>query len=133
MLQTQRLAKQEFLEAFNDRWPKIVHESIVFNEPALEPAPAATEPADPTDPNSNDNPGVTDPSPIPQPKNHVGAWLAPPSWVTPHLCVLCALCCALSPALSAPRPNSFKITTSNLIQTKPLHLPVKSITFQYHF
>src|ERR1700739_2616795 len=32
MLQTQKLAKKEFLETFNDRWPKIVHESIVFNE-----------------------------------------------------------------------------------------------------
>jgi hypothetical protein len=41
MLQTQKLAKQEFLEAFDDRWPKIVHESIVFNEPATPPAPEA--------------------------------------------------------------------------------------------
>src|SRR6266851_9242947 len=56
MLQTQRLAKQEFLESFDDRWPQIVQESICFNEPAPPPAPAATEPADPSDSGPSDNP-----------------------------------------------------------------------------
>jgi hypothetical protein len=43
MLQTQKLAKQEFLQSFDDRWPKIVRESICFNEP--EPAPQPQKPA----------------------------------------------------------------------------------------
>src|SRR6266481_3801395 len=30
----------------------------------------------------------------------------------------------------AAHPNSFKITTYNLIQNKPLHPPIKSITFK---
>jgi hypothetical protein len=30
MLQTQRLAKQEFLEAFDERWPKVVQEAQSF-------------------------------------------------------------------------------------------------------
>jgi hypothetical protein len=66
MLQTQRLAKEEFLESFKDRWPKIVYESICFNEPA--PAPAAPESPEPTNPNSNDDPGPTDPLPFPNRK-----------------------------------------------------------------
>src|SRR5882762_8967532 len=41
MLQTQKLAKTEFLQSFDDSWPKIVKESIVFNEPAALPAPEA--------------------------------------------------------------------------------------------
>src|SRR5579864_1323279 len=49
MLQTQKLAKQEFVESFDDSWPKIVHESIVFNEPATPPAPEAPPPQ-PTSP-----------------------------------------------------------------------------------
>ncbi|HXC47950.1 MAG TPA: hypothetical protein VNU20_06640 [Candidatus Sulfotelmatobacter sp.] len=62
MLQTQKLAKQEFLESFNDSWPKIVQESIVFNEPATPPAPA-------NDPRSdNPNPDPTNHEPIPFPK-----------------------------------------------------------------
>jgi hypothetical protein len=76
MLQTQRLAKDEFLESFKDRWPKIVQESIVFNEPATPPAPEApaTKPTNPTltpanDPPSDDpNPNPTHPQPIPFPK-----------------------------------------------------------------
>ena len=73
MLQTQKLAKQEFLEAFNDRWPKIVQESIVFNEPAPEPAPAAEStnpcltPANDT-PSDDPNPDPAHPQPIPFPK-----------------------------------------------------------------
>jgi len=82
ILQTQKLAKQEFVNAFDDPWPKIVRESVVFNEPEPEPAPQPQKPvqqptnpiltpqnespsddltADPTDPNS-------DPDPIPFPK-----------------------------------------------------------------
>jgi hypothetical protein len=76
MLQTQRLAKQEFLEAFNDRWPKIVHESIVFNEPATPPAPElpATQSTNPSltpendTPSDDPNPDPTHPQPIPFPK-----------------------------------------------------------------
>ena len=64
MLQTQRLAKGEFLESFKDRWPKIVQESIVFNEPAPEPAPelapTAPESPEPTNPDSNDDPAATE-------------------------------------------------------------------------
>ena len=75
-LQTQRLAKDEFLESFKDRWPKIVQESIVFNEPATPPAPGlpATQSTNPTltpanDPPSDDpNPSPTHPQPIPFPK-----------------------------------------------------------------
>ena len=73
MLQTQRLAKEEFLQSFNDRWPKIVQESIVFNEPAPEPAPAAEStnpcltPANDT-PSDDPNPAPTHPEPIPFPK-----------------------------------------------------------------
>jgi hypothetical protein len=54
MLQTQRLAKQEFLESFDDRWPKIVHESICFNPPV--PAPAAAESPVPSESGPSDNP-----------------------------------------------------------------------------
>jgi len=76
MLQTQKLAKDEFLESFEDRWPKIVQESIVFNEPATPPAAEAPAPQ-PTTPiltPSNDtpsdepNPAPTHPEPIPFPK-----------------------------------------------------------------
>ena len=40
MLQTQRLAKEEFLGTFQDRWPKVVQESPAFNPPP-DPPPAA--------------------------------------------------------------------------------------------
>jgi hypothetical protein len=55
MLQTQRLAKEEFLQSFDDRWPKIVRESIVFNEPATPPDPA-TKSIESSDSGSSDNP-----------------------------------------------------------------------------
>jgi hypothetical protein len=82
MLQTQKLAKKEFLESFDDRWPKIVEEAPAFNplEPEPTPAPATTQPTetalitqnesptdDPTaDPNAD--PADTAPHPIPFPK-----------------------------------------------------------------
>jgi hypothetical protein len=76
MLQTQRLAKEEFLQSFDDRWPKIVRESIVFNEPATPPAPQApaTQSTNPALTSTNDtpcddpNPDPTHPNPIPFPK-----------------------------------------------------------------
>jgi hypothetical protein len=76
MLQTQRLAKDEFLESFKDRWPKIVQESIVFNEPATPPAPEApvkqsTNPIlTPANDTASDdpNPDPAHPQPIPFPK-----------------------------------------------------------------
>jgi len=76
MLQTQRLAKEEFLQSFNDRWPKIVQESIVLNEPDTSPAPEAptTQPANPIltpandTPSDDPNPNPTHPQPIPFPK-----------------------------------------------------------------
>jgi hypothetical protein len=43
MLQTQRLAKQEFLETYTGGWPKVVHESPNFS-------PAVSDAADPLDP-----------------------------------------------------------------------------------
>jgi hypothetical protein len=78
MLQTQKLARQEFVQSFDDSWPKIVRESIVFNEPATPPAseaPAAHStnpsltPANNT-PSDDPNPDPTDTSsgPIPLPK-----------------------------------------------------------------
>ena len=71
MLQTQRLAKQEFLQSFNDPWPKIVKESIVFNEPAPPPESPAESPQltdtlpseDPSADSSN-----TGPQPLPNRK-----------------------------------------------------------------
>ena len=77
MLQTQKLAKQEFLQAFDDSWPKIVGESIVFNEPVSEePAAPAVQPTIPalipaTDiPSDNpaSEPTITPAQPIPFPK-----------------------------------------------------------------
>jgi hypothetical protein len=76
MLQTQKLAKQEFLQSFDDPWPKIVRESIVFNEPATPPAPEspATQSTNPLFTPANDtpsddpNPDPTHPEPIPFPK-----------------------------------------------------------------
>jgi hypothetical protein len=73
MLQTQKLARQEFVQSFDDSWPKIVRESIVFNEPATPPAPEAptTQPTNPiltpaNDPPSDDpNPDPTHSEPIP--------------------------------------------------------------------
>ena len=82
MLQTQKLAKKEFLESFDDRWPKIVEEAPAFNplEPEPTPAPAATQPTETTlitqmespadtpaaDPNVD--PAEKAPHPIPFPK-----------------------------------------------------------------
>jgi len=73
MLQTQKLAKEEFLESFKDRWPKIVQESIVFNEPATPPAseppaesPELTDTLPSEDPTADPNP--TDPEPLPNRK-----------------------------------------------------------------
>ena len=68
MLQTQRLAKDEFLESFKDRWPKIVQESICFNEPAPEAAAAqSTIPTlTPANDTTSDDPNPTDPQPIPK-------------------------------------------------------------------
>jgi hypothetical protein len=57
MLQTQRLAKQEFLESFEDRWPTVVQESVTFNPPDPPPAAESPEPANPDDP--------TDAPPVP--------------------------------------------------------------------
>jgi hypothetical protein len=74
MLQTQKLAKQEFLESFDDRWPKIVQESICFNEPATPPTPEApatqsTNPGlTPSNDTTSDDPNPTNPQPIPFPK-----------------------------------------------------------------
>ena len=64
MLQTQKLAKQEFLESFDDRWPKIVKESIVFNEPATPPGPEVpvAQSTNPLLTPANDTPS-DDPSP----------------------------------------------------------------------
>jgi hypothetical protein len=77
MLQTQKLAKQEFLESFDDRWPKIVEEAPAFNplEPEPSPAPAAestestltTQKESPAD-EPNADPTGTAPHPIPFPK-----------------------------------------------------------------
>ncbi len=75
MLQTQRLAKQEFLESFQDRWPKIVQESTCFNLPEPEPeAPAQPPKPGPTpandtpsnDPNPNDDPANRQSIPFPK-------------------------------------------------------------------
>ena len=71
MLQTQKLAKTEFLQSFDDRWPKIVKESIVFNEPAPQPespaeSPQLTDTLPSEDPNSD--PNSTDPQPLPNRK-----------------------------------------------------------------
>jgi hypothetical protein len=76
MLQTHKLAKQEFLQSFDDSWPKIVKESIVFNEPAPQSAPEALTtqstspsltPANDT-PSDDPNPNSTHLRPIPFPK-----------------------------------------------------------------
>jgi len=71
MLQTQKLAKTEFLQSFDDRWPKIVKESIVFNGPAPQPespaeSPQLTDTLPSEDPNSD--PNSTDPQPLPNRK-----------------------------------------------------------------
>ena len=71
MLQTQKLAKTEFLQSFDDSWPKIVKESIVFNEPASQPESPAESPQltdtlpseDPSADSSN-----TGPQPLPSRK-----------------------------------------------------------------
>jgi len=75
MLQTQKLAKTEFLQSFDDSWPKIVKESIVFNEPATPPAPEPlaespelTDTLPSEDPTDDPNPDPTHPQPIPFPK-----------------------------------------------------------------
>ncbi len=73
MLQTQKLAKTEFLQSFNDSWPKIVKESIVFNEPATPPtseppaeSPQLTDTLPSEDPTADSN--STDPEPLPNRK-----------------------------------------------------------------
>jgi hypothetical protein len=74
MLQTQKLAKQEFLESFDDRWPKIVEEAPAFNplEPEPTPASAATQPTETTlttqkeSPADDPNPAPTQPIPFPK-------------------------------------------------------------------
>jgi hypothetical protein len=80
MLQTQKLAKKEFLESFDDRWPKIVKEAPAFNplepEPAPAPAPTAAQSTAPALSTQNespaDDPNVdpadATPRPIPFPK-----------------------------------------------------------------
>ena len=74
MLQTQKLAKQEFLESFDDRWPKIVDEAPAFNppEPELTPETPASEPSVPSlspqkeTPADDTNPAPTQPIPFPK-------------------------------------------------------------------
>ena len=75
MLQTQKLAKEEFLETFDDRWPKIVQEAATFNppeseEPTENPAPdESTETADISEKEaSTENTQPTPAQPIPFPK-----------------------------------------------------------------
>ena len=76
MLQTQKLARQEFVQSFDDSWPKIVRESIVFNEPATPPTPElpATQSTNPAltpannPPSDDPNPDPAQPQPIPFPK-----------------------------------------------------------------
>ena len=64
MLQTQKLARQESVQSFDDSWTKIVKESIVFNEPATPPAPEApaTQSTNPLLTPANDTPS-DDPNP----------------------------------------------------------------------
>jgi len=76
MLQTQKLARQEFVQSFDDSWTKIVRESIVFNEPATPPTPElpATQSTNPAltpandHPSDDPNPDPAQPQPIPFPK-----------------------------------------------------------------
>jgi hypothetical protein len=73
LLQTQKLAKMEFVEAFDDRWPEIVQKSLCFDEPDAPPAPEApaAQSTNPTLTPANDapsdepNPDPTHPEPIP--------------------------------------------------------------------
>jgi hypothetical protein len=59
MLQTQRLAKQEFLEAFDERWPKVVQEAQSFAQPRPS-APDSSDSIAPADscPESQDDPAA---------------------------------------------------------------------------
>ncbi|HET7106884.1 MAG TPA: hypothetical protein VFI38_08745 [Candidatus Acidoferrum sp.] len=77
MLQTHKLAHAEFVRAFDDPWPKIVRESIVFNEPVPEeptaPTPQSTIPtltpasdAPSADPNPDPTGTPIHPSPFPK-------------------------------------------------------------------
>jgi hypothetical protein len=74
MLQTQKLAKQEFLECFDDRWPKIVEEAPAFNplEPEPTPETPAAESTETTlttqkeSPADDPNPAPTQPIPFPK-------------------------------------------------------------------
>ncbi len=71
MLQTHKLAKQEFLLSFNDPWPKIVRESICFNEPEPEvPAESNNPGLTPVKetPSDDPNPDPTHRQPVPFPK-----------------------------------------------------------------
>jgi hypothetical protein len=45
MMRTQKLAKQEFLQAFKEKWPDVVREGPAFNPP--EPEPEVQPPAEP--------------------------------------------------------------------------------------
>jgi hypothetical protein len=45
MLQTQKRAKEEFLESFQNKWPEVVRESPAFNPPEPESQPPAEPPA----------------------------------------------------------------------------------------
>jgi hypothetical protein len=69
MLQTQRLAKQEFLAAFDEKWPKVVQEAQSFAPPAPDPSnpadPAKPSPETQVEPAQNDS-ATSDPA-IPHP------------------------------------------------------------------
>jgi len=59
MFQTQRLAKEEFLQAFTTPWREAVQMSLCFNQP--EPPPATPQ-SNPSTPTSN-SPGLADATP----------------------------------------------------------------------
>ena len=135
--QTQRLAKDEFLESFKDRWPKIVRESIVFNEPAPEPAPATPKPPDPSDSGSSDNPD-TDPTPTgihPLPNRKI---VMARGGACPILLGFRTLSVNSVPSGKVKSFPLFLLVPQllpnhhlyKLIQNKPLHLPAESITFK---
>lgn len=52
LFQVQQAAKQEFLETFEDKWPKVVEEGPVFNLPEPEPPPALQPTVPPQTPSS---------------------------------------------------------------------------------
>ena len=89
MLQTQKLARQEFVQSFDDTWPKIVRESVVFNEPDPEPAQQPQKPATqstnpiltPQNESSSKDPNPDPTNPSPSPKSCSGV---KPKVVTPR-------------------------------------------------